>query len=194
MRIILMHGNGGGTADDHWFPYVKSELTKLYHEVIAVTFPDPTLARAEYWLPFLEHVLLADQSTILIGHSSGATAAMRYAEDHKIEGSVLVGTYYTDLGYETERCSGYFSAPWNWEAIRNNQRWIIQFASTDDPFIPVEEPRFVHEKLATEYHEYKDQGHFGSKASPMKTFPNLVEVLSDKFQSDSTYRDRDAHR
>ena len=179
-KIIIIHGNGGGTGTDNWYPYVKAELEKLGHEVIAENFPDPVEAKASIWLPYIHDVLKADENTIIIGHSSGAVAAMRYAENNKLYGSVLVGTCHTDLGWESEKISGYYDAPWQWEDIIKNQKWIIQFASTDDPYIGIEEARHVHEKLQTEYYEYTDHGHFGSGKQEMTTFPELVEALKKK--------------
>src|SRR6187455_2729673 len=96
-KVILIHGNGGSTAGDIWLPYLERELTALGLAVTNQTFPDNVRARAQYWLPFLEE-LGADEHTILIGHSSGAVAAMRYAETHRVLGSVLVGVCHTDLG------------------------------------------------------------------------------------------------
>lgn len=70
-----------------------------------------------------------------------------------------------------------------WLAIKNNQRWIIQFASTDDPYIPIEQPRYIHEKLNTEYYEHTDQGHFGGDEKHVKaTFPELLQALLPKIQ------------
>lgn len=80
LKIILLHGNGGSTVKDNWFPYAKLEPEKLGLEVISRTFPDNKLARQEYWLPFLKDELKADENTILIGHSSGAVATMRFLE------------------------------------------------------------------------------------------------------------------
>lgn len=178
--VILIHGNGGATANDHWFPWMKRKLEQLSYHVIAETFPDNVLARSKYWLPFIEK-LGADKNTILIGHSSGAVAVLRYAEKNKILGSVLIGASHTDLGDETEKKSGYFDAPWNWEAIKSNQRWIIQFASTDDPYVPIDQARYIHEKLGTDYHEYTNQGHFGGDEKHIKeTFPELVKILQNK--------------
>jgi uncharacterized protein len=174
-KVIFIHGNGGLTAHDHWFLSVKQALEKLGLLVIAQDFPDAILARESYWLPFIKQ-LGADQETILIGHSSGAQAAMRFAEKNTILGSVLVSPCYTDLGDETEKQSGYYNRPWDWEAIKKNQQWILQFSSTDDPYIPIEEARFVHEKLNTEYVEYTDQGHFMER----KTFPEIVEAIKKK--------------
>lgn len=179
MKVIFIPGNGGGGPKDNWFPYLKQELEKLGITVIASEFPDNNLAREAYWIPFLKNTLKADEHTVLVGHSSGAIAAMRFAETDKLLGSVLVGAYHTDLGMPMEKQSGYFDRPWNWNSIIHNQKWIIQFASVNDPWIPVEEARFVHEKLHTEYHESPDQGHFGGDYTKL-VFPELFELLKIK--------------
>ncbi len=155
---------------------MKKELEKLGIKVVAKTFPDNDLAREKYWMPFLKDELKADENTILLGWSSGATLAMRFAENHKLIGSILVGVSYTDLNDEKEKASGYFDRPWNWETIRKNQQWIVQFASTDDPYISAAESRHIHKKLQTEYYEYTDQKHF----FPKYEFPEIVSVIKSK--------------
>lgn len=176
IRAILIHGNCGSKPTDNWLPYLKRELEKMGIQVEAPQFPDADLARASYWLPFLKDELRPDEQTIIVGHSSGAIAAMRFAEHNRILGSVLVGTYHTDLGIEKETLSGYFDTPWDWDAIRRNQQWIIQFAGLNDPWIPIEEARFVRDKLHTEYHESIDGGHFGGDYYK-ETFPEALEAI-----------------
>lgn len=171
-----MPGNGGAKIDFGWFPYIKIGLEHLGVTVVARDFPDPELARAGYWLPFLENELKVCADTILIGHSSGAVAAMRFAEKHEVFGSVLVSACHTDLGIAEEKASGYFDSPWSWEEISRNQKFIIQFASTDDPFIPISEARYIHEKLKSDYFEFNDQQHFGYP-TPKTEFPELIKVL-----------------
>lgn len=178
VKVILIPGNGGATPNDGWFPYLQTELTKNGITVINRQFPDPILARAAYWLPFIES-LGADEHTILVGHSSGAIAALRYAETRPILGSILVGAYHTDLGLEDEKQSGYFDTAWNWSAIKKNQRWISIFASVDDPYIAIEEPRYLAKQIDADYHEYIDQGHFGSDKNKI-TFPEIVTLIKQK--------------
>lgn len=179
IKVICIHGNGNSTPHDNWWPYLKRELEKIGLPVIARQFPDAPLARASYWLPFLKNELKADEHTILVGHSSGALAAMRFAETNKLLGSVLIAAMHTDLDIETERLSGYFDTPWNWHAIKNNQQWIVQCASTDDPWIPIHEPRFVHARLNSNYYEFNNQGHFGGDYDK-KEFPELVKIIKKK--------------
>lgn len=189
LKIIFIPGNGGGGEDilapDGWWPYVKAKLEELGLEVIARNYPDPDLVRREYWLPFLKNELRANETTILIGHSSGAEAAMRFAEENKIHGSVLISACHSDLGMESEKASGYYDTPWQWEKIKNNQNWIIQFHSTDDPFIPVKEAREIHQLLETEYYEFTDQGHFGGPIEKTE-FPELIEALKKKLNTYSS--------
>jgi len=174
IKAIFVPGNGNDNFQDRWRPYLKEELEKLGISVINIDFPDPVLASMKVWLPYLKE-LGADENTILIGHSSGAEATMRYAENNKLFGTVLIGACYTDLSLQNEKEAGYYDAPWQWDNIKNNQKWIIQFHSTDDPFIPIEEARFVHEKLDTDYQEFNNRGHFGDG----KEFPELIEAIKN---------------
>lgn len=175
-KVIFIPGNGGGSPNDNWFPSVKKELEDAGLTVISKEFPDNDLARSSFWLPFLLDELKVDENTILIGHSSGAIAAMRLAEKRAIYGSILVGAYYTDLGMEKEKQSGYFDKEWDWKSIKENQQWIALFASQDDPWIPIKEPRHIHFQLDCEYHEYKNKGHFGGDYYKA-TFPELSHSL-----------------
>lgn len=175
IKAILIHGNGGCTAADGWLPFVERDLEALGLAVTNRTFPDNVRARASIWLPFLDE-LGADEDTVLIGHSSGAVAALRYAETRRVRGSVLVGVCHTDLGDALERASGYYTAPWRWDDIRAHQQWIGIFQSTDDPCIPVSEARTVAARLRGSYFEYQDRGHFVDRAP----FPELVAFVRRK--------------
>lgn len=172
IKIIFIPGNGRGSTLEGFFPYIKEKLQDKAEIISPGIYPDALLARSKYWLPYLEE-LDADENTILIGHSSGAIAAMRHAENHKILGSVLIAGYHTDLGMIEEKLSGYFTKSWDWESIKNNQKFIIQFNSTNDHFIPIEEADYVNEKLGTEYYKLT-QGHF----YPQDSFPELIEAIN----------------
>lgn|SRR3990167_2131941 len=184
IKVVFIPGNNNASTKENWFPKVKQELEHANLNVIASVFPDSDLARYDYWIPFLKNEIKVDNNTILIGHSTGAVAAMRIAESQPILGSVLVGVYHTNLGMEKEIQSGYFDKPWNWNAIKKNQQWTIIFASQDDPWIHIDEPRFIHSKLNCEYHEYRDQGHFGGDYSK-PDFPELSQFVLRKLSQES---------
>ncbi len=178
MKLVFLHGNGGCTADMNWYPAVEKAFREKRFEVVRQTLPDNQVAHEEIWIPYIRNTLKADRGTVLIGHSTGAIAAMRFAEKYPIMGSVLVSPYYTDLGMENERAGGWFDRPWDWKAIMNHQSWIIQFSSMDDPWIPIDEARYISDQLRTEYYEFTNHGHF---TEPEYTeFPELVKALAYK--------------
>lgn len=146
--------------------------------------PDPEIAHMNIWLPYIKNELQADENTIIIGHSSGAVAAMRYLEHNKLLGAVLIGACHTDLGLESEKEAGYYTDPWQWESIKANAKWLIQFASTDDPYVMIDEARYIQKQTNSEYHEFADRGHFGDELLPTKEFPELVEEVRKKVYSD----------
>ena len=171
----MIPGNGNSDITENWFPKVKSELQKLGLDVIAKNMPDPELARKQYWIPFIKENLSTENS-ILIGHSSGAVATLRYLEENKAQLAILVGVCHTDLGDEDEKKSGYYNEPWKWDKIKKNTEKIVIFASKDDPYIPISETLHVKNELDAEYHEYNDEGHFGSDVNK-KEFPEMITVV-----------------
>ena len=48
--------------------------------ILPKMMPDPYVARCSIWLPFIQNELKADENTVIVGHSSGAIAAMRLLE------------------------------------------------------------------------------------------------------------------
>eukprot|EP00071_Canis_lupus_P031450 XP_022265007.1 putative hydrolase RBBP9 isoform X1 [Canis lupus familiaris] len=129
-------------------------------------------ARESLWLPFMETELHCDEKTVIIGHSSGAIAAMRYAETHRVYAIVLVSAYTSDLGDENEQASGYFNRPWQWERIKANCPHIVQFGSTDDPFLPWKEQQEVADRLEAKLYKFTDRGHFQNME-----FHELIRVI-----------------
>ncbi len=176
-RIIFIHGNQTMTWKFGWIPWLKNELEAKGFETSFETFPDSIIARAKYWLPFLQDYLHAGENDVLVGWSSGATASMRYAENHKIKGSILIAPSCTDLGDDLEKQSGYFDAPWNWESIKNNQESIALFYSVNDPFIPLIEFQTIASNINPKDFNLTNRKHFIDD----ETFPELLDYIIKKY-------------
>jgi len=93
------------------------------------------------------------------------------------------GACHTDVGLESEKEAGYYKDPWQWGSIKNNAKWLIQFASTDDPYVMIDEARYIQKQTNSEYHEFTDRGHFGDELKPTKELPELVEAVREKVYS-----------
>ncbi|KAK2144974.1 hypothetical protein LSH36_714g01001 [Paralvinella palmiformis] len=176
-QFVIVPGNGGGDVESsNWYAWARDKLKELPGvEVTLTNMPDPVLARKSVWVPFMHEKLHCSENTVIIGHSSGAEAAMRYTEKYKVKGIILVSACFTDLGSETEKVSGYYDDPWLWEEIKSNTDFIIQFGSEDDPFISFKsEQCVVAENLQSDFRKFSDRGHFMSS-----TFPELINTIKD---------------
>ena len=77
--------------------------------------PDPHVCREKKWIPFINDELGgSNPESVVVGHSSGAVAALRLAERQKLKGIIVVAGYDSDLGDANERASGYFDRPFDW--------------------------------------------------------------------------------
>lgn len=176
-RIIFIHGNDTSHWSFGFASWLKSELEKLGFPCVFETFPDSILARKKYWLPFLKDHVKVGKNDVLVGWSSGAAAAMRYAEINKILGSVLISGSYTDLGDDLEKQSGYFDTPWDWVSIRKNQQKIALIYGDDDPYIPKEQFAFIASQLRPKVLKVASGKHFLEYTE----FPLLLDYIKNTY-------------
>ena len=143
---------------------------------------DPIHARRDIWVPHIRAVVLAQQAAgqeaddptsppqvVLVGHSSGAQAALRYAELYPVHAVILVAATYSDLDDDHERASGYYPSeivkttkttknnkedtetillnPYDFHRMQHNCQIWYQFHSDDDPFIPLHEAHKIRDGL-----------------------------------------------
>mmetsp|Transcript_14602 Transcript_14602/g.31764 ORF Transcript_14602/g.31764 Transcript_14602/m.31764 type:complete len:139 (+) Transcript_14602:14-430(+) len=117
--VVICPGNGcSQIRRSNWYGRLHDFLTEKHGiQCVCENFPDPLHARREIWVPHIraiaeKHAPDPDpKNIILVGHSSGAQAALRYAELYPVHGIVLVSATYSDLGDAHERASGYYPQP-----------------------------------------------------------------------------------
>jgi uncharacterized protein len=170
MKVVIVPGNGcSNILKSNWYGWLHGVLNSQNIECIAQDMPDPNKARRSIWIPFMRDELNVDEHTILVGHSSGAQAAMRFSEQYKVAGVVLVAATFSDLGDAGERASGYYPLSgetenlYDFQSMRKNCPKWVQFHSDDDCFIPVHEAIRIKEGLGlddTQFQLHSGRSHF----------------------------------
>ena len=173
--VIVPRNDCFDVYSSNWYGWLQKELTEKGFTCDLRRMPDHDCARASVWIPFMRTDLECNEHTIVVGHGSGAQAAMRFAEMYKTKGLVLVSACITDLGIEVEHDSGYYNGPWRWINIKDNTDFVVQFGATDNPFIPWSEQERVADCLNCEMHVFQRRGHFMNS-----TFPELLALLLTK--------------
>ncbi len=173
----------GKTIDGIEIPGTSPGTTSIKkYKSIMRNMPDPHVCRETKWIPFINSELLPagkSRDTVVVGHSSGAVAAMRLAERTKLKGIILVATYDSDLGDANERASGYFSRPFDWQSIIENCEFVCAVGGTQDDLVDITIQRRVATEclglapgvLKKEWRELENN-HFFSPPCP-----ELVELL-----------------
>ncbi|KAF4675330.1 hypothetical protein FOL47_007948 [Perkinsus chesapeaki] len=178
IKIVLVPGNGGGgdIRPANFYGWFERQMLDKGYDVRLPEggMPDPVRARKSVWLPYIRDTLKCDENSVLVGHSSGAVAALRLAEGQRLRGMVLIAVYDDPLGDDMEAASGYFDGPFDWGAIRDNCGFIVQIDGTEDTLVPIDVQRRVADKLKpkVEYIEIPGEDHFF-----MPPFPTLVEAV-----------------
>ncbi|CAM9266113.1 unnamed protein product [Chrysoparadoxa australica] len=175
-RVLMIPGNGcgGDIRPYNFYGWMEQELATAGHHCVVPEggMPDPLRARRSIWLPYIHDVMKCDEHSVVVGHSSGAVAALRLVEECKVHGLVIVAAYDDPLGDDLEQASGYFDDPtFDWDKIISNADWILQFAGERDTLVPISVQRRVGEALKQQssalqrrdvfrYIELKHRDHF----------------------------------
>lgn len=135
-RILIIHG-WESNSKEHWFLKEKERLEKLGHEVVVPNMPNTFHPKKEQWVKVIQDFNLDDRS-ILIGHSLGGTAILRYLEkiDEKIKRCVLIATPIKSLNFKAT--DNFFEPDFNWQKIKQNCEEFFILNQTKDPWVPLQ--------------------------------------------------------
>jgi|SRR3990172_1605573 len=143
---IIVHG-WGGNPDGNWFPWLKKELEARNVFVEVPEMPNTDAPEIVRWINHLAKFVGTEDENILIGHSMGVQAVLRYIEkspaDIKIKGAVLVAGFVTSLSDEITKnpqdlqiAKPWLETPINLDKVRAKTGKIISIVSDNDPYIP----------------------------------------------------------
>jgi predicted alpha/beta hydrolase family esterase len=157
-KITVLHGYRM-TEQEHWYPYLRRELTALGHEVTLLRLPEPEAPVPADWLKTLTAEVSGHpaEDTVLVGHSLGGVNMLRLLARHDVEadgrfaGVVFVASMAGEVGYE--QLAGFFEPAFDWPRIRAAAREFRVLHAIDDPVTGDATPehimRFVRELGAT---------------------------------------------
>ncbi|MFZ4648928.1 MAG: RBBP9/YdeN family alpha/beta hydrolase [Patescibacteria group bacterium] len=180
MRIVLIHGKNTDPTKK-WYPWLKEVAMKKGFVFIAPVLPHPDEPIMAEWLAAIDKTE-PDEDTIMIGHSRGGVAILRWLENQapemKVKKVILVATnsgrlcdkpiasetnhgFYTDEGYDFKK-------------IKSHCQDFIVLHSKDDPWVPFASGEFNAQGLSAKFLRFENYEHFGNKFSML---PELLDEL-----------------
>lgn len=185
-RAVILHGTGGSPSEN-WFPWLKTELEKLGYEVYVPELPNNHTPNRHVYNDFLLASGWNFSGNLVIGHSSGAVSILNLLADNrfpKIDTGILVGAWAkmeeTDL--DREQFKDLFPEPnFDFSAIKSKAGKFIFVHSSDDPYCPIDQARYLCKELSGEFIEFKGMGHFTTSLDPrFSEFPELLDIIKQK--------------
>lgn len=178
MKVVILHATGAGPTS-HWYPWLKTELEKLGHEVWIPDLPGSDTPQIDKYTEFLLGSGWDFKDNLLVGHSSGSVEIMGLLQalpnDVKIDSGVLVGTFRGDLGWK--ELHG-VDVPFDYRKIKEKADKFIVVHSEDDPYCPLDDAKWVADELDASLKIFHGMGHFSTKLDPrFDKFPELLEIL-----------------
>jgi predicted alpha/beta hydrolase family esterase len=184
MKTVIFHGTDG-SPDGNWFPWLKTELEKLGHEVFVPKMPTPDNQSVDTWVEATHDQLpfKFDSDTILIGHSLGATwilDALSYPPTKPVKASFLVSGFLEDLGDEffDSHNHTFTHFPIDWEKVRTHAGKITIFHGDNDPYVPTAQAEKLAKKLGVKPIFIKNGGHLNAESGYTK-FPELLKMIKE---------------
>jgi predicted alpha/beta hydrolase family esterase len=190
MKAIILHGTKS-SPDNNWFSWLKSGLEEeLGAEVWVPALPHPDHPSSREWVDYVhEHAPFAiDNETIVVGHSTGAVAALLLAQTNKtsLEGVFAVATPRDNDHLKWEANDRFFDVPFDFKAIRANAGKLFFVHSDNDPYCPLEQTKDVCEQVGGELIVIPGQGHFNLERGPQyKEFRKLLDIIILKLYGSS---------
>ncbi len=161
-RVLIVHG-WGSNSKEHWFLQEKERLEKLGYEVSAPDMPNASQPIKEEWVLVIED-FAPDENSILIGHSLGGTAILRYLEktDRSVAKAILIATPIRQLkmDYDFSPIENFFKPEFNWQKIKQNCKKFIILNQTNDPWVPLKHGKNLARYLDGELEIVEGSNHF----------------------------------
>jgi len=176
MKVVIIHGYGGEPM--HGFrPWLKAELEAKGFEVSVPAMPSPDAPRVDEWVAAIGRE--AAEGCVLVGHSLGCTAILRYLEgaERKVAGAVLVAGFAEKLGDDFKALENFVDAPLDFAAVRRNCGKMVAIFSDNDPYVPLSQEKVFREKLGAKTMVLHARGHFSSSEGTVKLPEALSAVL-----------------
>ncbi len=181
MKAILLHGTDG-SRESNWIPWLKQQLEKHAFEVYAPSLPNSAFPNGEAWSDFIiqNTPFRFDTDTIIIGHSAGAALIpmllQKLPTGTRIKRAILVSGFHTDLDWD--KLKNLQNVPVDYNDLKQKCDDFILLHSDNDPYVPIEEPQELAERLNGKLIIIKGQGHFNLGASSKyKEFPKLLSII-----------------
>lgn len=161
-RILILHGWESNSCE-HWFLEAKRRWEEKGYQVKVPDMPNPFYPQKEKWVKIIED-FKPNKDSILIGHSLGGTAILRYLEKAKrqVGKSILIATPIRQLkaDYDFSPIANFFEPDFDWKKIKQNCEKFVIINQTKDDWVPLQHGKDLAKQVKGELVVVEGSDHF----------------------------------
>jgi len=157
-NILILHGFESNSRE-HWFLKAKELFQKEGFQVFVPDMPETFFPKKEDWVKTIEG-FHPDDNWILIGHSLGGVAILKYLEkaEKPIGHTVLLSVPFNAMKFGA--IENFFESGFNWQKIKANCKHFDIVNEDADPVIPIEHGKNFVKNLNGKLHILHGFTHF----------------------------------
>ncbi len=188
-NVCIIHG-WDGSPEEPMLQWLKSSLEDKGFNVSVPAMPDTEAPEISAWVGKIKDIVSPNENTILVGHSIGCQAILRYLEiideDIKITGIILIAPWMK-LDEQTLKEEGkevikvaepWMNNPINFEKIKNHIGKAIAIFSDNDPYVSLEQKNIFEDRLGADIVIEHNKGHFDPHSNVRELPSALNAILS----------------
>ncbi len=186
-KVFIVHGFGG-IPNGGWFPWLMKELALIDIPATSILMPDSHNPDVNKWSETINKYVGDDtENTILVGHSLGAPALLRYLErcldDKKLGGLVLVAGVIEPLETDNpnsdfRKIDQFLIPEIDFEKIKNIPHAKVVIHGAKDPIVPFAHAEKISKGMNSELIAVPEGDHFSQKMEPIcYELPVVLEAL-----------------
>lgn len=177
-KLICVHGWDSSPEIGFW-PWLRRETMALGLEVHAPQLPGGENPKLVEWVNIIDSLVGKDHAdVILLGHSLGCDAILRYVE--RLPKTVRLGPIILVAPFIDEKdlkdLEEFHGQHIDVERVKIVVHHKVAFFSSNDPVVPLKEGIAYQHRLGAQIHILKDRGHFAEDDGTTQ-IPELLEVL-----------------
>jgi uncharacterized protein len=177
-KIFIIHGFEG-SPNGGWRPWLMWELEKYNIYACALSMPSPENPVCSEWVAEISRHIEQNKNDelYLVGHSLGWPTILRYLETASatnISGVVLVSS--PSEKNNNSKIDSFLKGEFDFEKIKSHCPVFQVIHGDNDPLVPLENARFLSEKLGCAVITVKNGWHLNGSAGWF-TLPQCLESL-----------------
>lgn len=182
-KVFIVHGFEG-SPNGGWRPWLMAELEKQNIYACALAMPSPANPVSEEWVDEISRHIErnANDGCYLVGHSLGVPAILRYLESvsaRLVSGAVLVSG--PSEKNSIRKIDNFFEKSFDFGKVRSNCKGFSVIQGDNDPYVPLDNGKFLSQKLDCELIVVANGGHLNGSAGWFE-LPQCLAALQKMMQ------------